>query len=428
MLILINSLLLVIAIAVTAFFPVSSSFIITAAVLLGLGATIFLVKSQAGQKRLLINRYTDEIESLKEHLLVQEKKTVAAEAALEASQKLHQSNAMLLDRISENVQIFSGAIPILDALTQRVVQRTESSNIALSDRIFSITGASKQVNEDIRNVFYELVDGDTGLQRGVNHLNSEADRLSSLTRELNSLGKRYLRDMSTLKDMVGKIGSFTTSLTDLADQTNLLSITTSIEAARAGQAGNGFRIIASEVQQLAQRSKSIAEQINDSIQDAAGAVESSFNEQEETLEDSIGQIIKSQELLSNITSELQPKLEKISTSIEKSKDLSVGVSENLDGIIVSLQYHDIVRQILEHCISILGDVKELCSADGALFTDERILKNEKVNELVRDIAKNHFTVDDEWEVIGLSVKDTSNIEKREQTKRKHKLEGDITLF
>ncbi len=426
--ILINSLLLVISIAVTVFFPATGTFIISVTVITALGVTIFWRRRKSQEIKSLIYRYTDEIETLNERLQQQEQHCLELETALKVSEEKHRSNGSLLDRISENVQVFSGAIPILDSLTQRVVERTESSNIALSDRIFSITETSKQVNEDIRNVFYELVDGDTGLQKGVASMNNEAERLNSLTRELNSLGKRYLRDMATLKDMVGKIGSFTTSLTDLADQTNLLSITTSIEAARAGQAGNGFRIIAAEVQQLSRRSKNIAEQINDSIQEAAGTVESSFNQQEETLEESIGQILKSQELLSGITRELQPKIETISSSIEKSKDLSIGVSENLDGIIVSLQYHDIVRQILEHCISILGDVRELCSKDDALFTEERLLKSDYIDALVREIAQRHFTVDDEWEVFGLSVKDTSNIEKREQMKRQHKLEGDITLF
>ena len=428
MLIIVNSVLLLCILILSFIFPSPGLLIlIPLNAVACITAVVQRTRSRLELQKILEQK-TSEINKLEKMVKISQEEILELGKELSVSIEKEDKTGSLLDKISESVQIFSSTIPILDSLTKRVVERTESSNLLLSDRIFSIAEQSKQVNDDIQVVFRDLVDGDTGLEKGVSSLNIEAKNLRSLTNELKHLSRRYLKDMGTLKEMVGRISSFTSSLTDLADQTNLLSITTSIEAARAGKAGSGFRIIASEVQTLAQRSKAIAEQINESIKNAAGAVEDSFNEQEMTLEESVSQIQGAQESLLEISQQIQPRLKSISGTIEKSKDLSIGVSQNLDGIIVSLQYHDIVRQILEHCISILGDVKSLCSEDESLFTRERIIHSEKLTDRVHDIAKQYFTVDDEWEVIGLSVRDTSNVAEREQIKRKHNLEGDITLF
>ena len=349
-------------------------------------------------------------------------------ASVQSDDRQNTEDHGVIRRLSETLQVFDNTLPVLDALNKRVVERTERSNIDLSDRIFSIAEISKRLGSEIQTILTDLVDGDTGLERDIDELQAEVGRFQRLISGMENMSSRYLQDMSTLKNAVGNIGKFTENLTDLADQTSLLSINASIEAARAGKAGAGFRIIASEVQSLARRSKSIAEEINSHIIEAAEAVEQSFSEQESSIAESIGQIRQARESLTGLSGNLKPQIERISGTVEESKALSGGVTEDLNGIIVSLQYHDIIRQILDHSILILKDVKALCIEGQNGLLDSRPLSDDDVAGRVRELTTPHFTVDDEWEVLGVSVRDTSGLEERKRKMKEHQLEGDITLF
>lgn len=71
---------------------------------------------------------------------------------------------------------------------------------------------------------------------------------------------------------VAKINELTAAIVDISDQTSLLSLNASIEAARAGDAGKGFAVVAQEISKLAQRSLETVKDINGIINDVNSAV------------------------------------------------------------------------------------------------------------------------------------------------------------
>jgi hypothetical protein len=83
--------------------------------------------------------------------------------------------------------------------------------------------------------------------------------------------------------------------------------------------------------------------------------------------------------------------------------------------------------MLEHCNSILNEVRLTCSNE-TLLSRYAEQNEDSIKMRIRNLASKYFTVDDEWEVLGISVRDTSQHEEREIIKKEHKLEGDITLF
>ncbi|HWQ67850.1 MAG TPA: methyl-accepting chemotaxis protein [Methanospirillum sp.] len=124
------------------------------------------------------------------------------------------------------------------------------------------------------------------LTRTISEVSTNADRVSERSKEANELAKKGIgfagradlgmQSITTTSEQVdsiiteirsqmNEIRKIVVLISDLANQTNLLSLNAAIEAARAGDAGKGFAVVASEVKSLAQRSRQSAEHIGDMI-------------------------------------------------------------------------------------------------------------------------------------------------------------------
>ncbi|MFH0967169.1 MAG: methyl-accepting chemotaxis protein [Methanobacteriota archaeon] len=124
------------------------------------------------------------------------------------------------------------------------------------------------------------------LTRTVSDVSINADRVADRSKEANEMAKKGIgfagradegmqsitqtseqveTIITEIRSQMNEIGKIVDLISDLANQTNLLSLNAAIEAARAGDAGRGFAVVAAEVKSLAQRSRQSAEHIADMI-------------------------------------------------------------------------------------------------------------------------------------------------------------------
>lgn len=125
---------------------------------------------------------------------------------------------------------------------------------------------------------------------------------------------------------------------DIADQTNLLALNAAIEAARAGEQGRGFAVVADEVRKLAERTtkatKEIAEMINQIQKDTAGAV-SSIEEGNVEVESGKKMAVKAGESLQEIikaTDKVQDVVNMVASASEEQSSASEQISRNIEAI------------------------------------------------------------------------------------------------
>lgn len=208
----------------------------------------------------------------------------AAQAAAEANQARSEAENARRDgmlaaahQLETVVEIVSSASAELSAQIEESEHGAERQAARMAETATAMEEMNATVLEVARNAGAAAEVSDAARQR------AEAgavvvEKAVTGIRKVREQSLSLKQDMAALAENARSIGSLMSVISDIADQTNLLALNAAIEAARAGEAGRGFAVVADEVRKLAEKTMSATNHVGDAIKDIQASTAKSMEQ------------------------------------------------------------------------------------------------------------------------------------------------------
>jgi methyl-accepting chemotaxis protein len=252
-----------------------------------------------------------------------------------------------LDMLCASVlPIWSGQVEIARAHTEESVSHLATNFAEMSRRVKAALATTGEQS------------GDTGIATLLNESQSELDSILASLRTVLSLKETLLAKISQLSEFTEDLERMAKNVGEIAKQTNLLALNAAIEAARAGEVGRGFAVVADEVRKLSTLSGESGKKISETVEAVNAAIEStlSISRQYSVREEQMAE--HSEVLITRIIGELRNAAGNLERSSKTLRDESSFVSQEVDQVLVALQFQDRTSQILSHVRNDLDKLAE----------------------------------------------------------------------
>ena len=284
------------------------------------------------------------------------------------SMKLNLKENML--RISDASNHLSSASEELSATVQQIAKRVDEQAVRanqvatagteMSQTVVDIAKNASNIASSATDALSVANDGEDVVAKTVNEVQEIANKVSDTSHVVESLGERSRQ-----------IGEIVDVIKDIADQTNLLALNAAIEAARAGEQGRGFAVVADEVRKLAEKTTKATAEIGEMIKTIQDETKGAVSAMDESLQKVGTGVALSKEAgnallkIVNSVNSLQSMVQQIASATEEMSTASEQISGDIDVVAnVSKETASASDQIAQASVDLAGlstDLKGIVS-------------------------------------------------------------------
>lgn len=274
-----------------------------------------------------IGTMADALQVFKEALIAKQAADAAAaqdaEAKIQRGQRVDQITRDFESLIGELVESLSSSSTELEAAANTLTSTAETTGRTSGEA----ASASQEVSSNVQSVAVATEE----ITSSVGEIGRQVQESSRIAGEAVRQAQKTDASITELSQAANRIGDVVKLITAVAEQTNLLALNATIEAARAGEAGRGFAVVASEVKALAAQTAKATDEISAQISSMQTATQESVSTIKE-----IGTTIN---LISEISSAIAAAVEEqgaatqeISRSVQQAATLSGEVANSITDV------------------------------------------------------------------------------------------------
>lgn len=293
----------------------------------------------------------------------------------------------LMRRWVDVAQRYGEAALILRKEIYTVIRQTEqAANTLASSFEAVINKATIQARQAM-----ELLEGTQGatsdgvpqslkdfIQVSDERLNKMADEVVRVA----DLSVNMVRELDGVQNRTQAIDGFLLDVEKLADQTSLLALNADIEAARVGEHGRGFSVVAQEVRRLSKRSHEFSDRIRVHLKEVRTGLSKTYGNMRMLSAADMEHALKIKEDVIALTRSLEGKNREVAETVSRINDISKEIAQDVQNVVVSLQFHDITSQKLHGMLLPMDDLRRSLYhlMQETLNLDKGLLRNLPGNE------------------------------------------------
>ena len=289
---------------------------------------------------------------------------------IQLSESMNEFTEKLRGMIGQ-VKVSSGSAQDLSLQSKEISEKTDQATTQQLTEISSVVTATNEMSATAHEVSRFASEASENankasseIQRSAVSLSSSVDIVQNLTDDM----KQASSSISQVASRSDDINRILDVIRSIAEQTNLLALNAAIEAARAGEQGRGFAVVADEVRSLASKTQASTEEINEMIQSLQGEVNSAVN------------------IIENGTVKAQDAMERTQLSYDSLQGVSenvVVISDHITQVATAAEEQSAVNEEINKNLTALSEASnELAELgkESARISDELQVKMREVEE------------------------------------------------